>query len=801
MKIFERYTADGAQHQLYQGSDLITSSTVDLGMRVIKDKIECLVNGAVVAYVYGADSSLSSGGIGLGTWSESGIAPSVLVHSVSASVYNSSQEYSQRYDIIASTIPPTDQSDSLGGANPEVKSIVFPTIGTTTPALTSDPSFAQSVPVLLYHELVTKTDGVNITIANFNAQMVALKNAGWHSISIYDYNDFIQGKKKLPPKSVLITFDDGRKDSWVGADPILKQLGFQATMFAIVDRIDINQNSQLSLIDLQTMNASGRWQIQSHGDRDHDFYILDPQGTNGHFLSNEFWLAAENRFENPQEFQARISTDLMLAKNTLQNEFGKPVIAFAYPFSDYGEDTANFPDAENIVLSTVQSMYSVAFYQTDPNHDYSFDYPDPGQFMQKRILVDPSWTGADLVDLLSQNEAKVLPFGDGSFDSNAWLQNWGQSSVSNNSIDLKSASSTTGSLIYLSGSELWSNYNVQATVNWIRGASFEIVARLRNDQNYEQCVFDGDEEQIVEYQDGKEVILQQGVSPNMTTGNTYNLGMRVYGNEVSCTMGNQDIATTLATPAEAARGNIGFATWDATPGNSEVAINNIHVTPVTTDIAMLPAPLVVSSVASSTQPTPTSIVSDLSIPYTQNNFGNNTNWQSTWGTMTVESSTLMGLGANVATTGSSAILANTEDWTDYQFNATFDWTKGQEVGLIGRYVDDNNYLVCAFESMVTFGEPGVTIDLEQYTNGVQRTLETGAALGYNGIGDKDISAYIKTRGSYVTCSFNGQTLPEYDMTIYPAILKGGIGFTTWDPALNNSEIVVKNVNVEGNYYY
>jgi len=221
--------------------------------------------------------------------------------------------------------------------------------------------------------------------------------------------------------------------------------------------------------------------------------------------------------------------------------------------------------------------------------------------------------------------------------------------------------------------------------------------------------------------------------------------------------------------------------------------------------ASLQSPIVAAPAPTST---PVSVASStatstpgLSIPYVANNFAGDKNWQRTWGTKNVSSSTFMLLAANALTSGASTILANTENWTDYQFNTTFDWIKGQEVGLIGRYVDDKNYLSCEFEDTSQFGGSGVTMKLVQDINGHQETLETGGAPNYKGIGANGIKAYIRVYEPYATCSFNGQTLPEYDMTIYPPPMEGSIGFTIWDPSLDNSGIVVKNVDVEPVYYY
>src|SRR6185369_2283597 len=137
---------------------------------------------------------------------------------------------------------------------------------------TSTDAYAESVPVLLYHGVLggMMTDGqgeaTNVDLSTFWDQMKTLKMAGWQTITMQDFYDFKKGIKKLPKKSFLLTFDDGRKDSYYPADPLLKALGFHAIMFTI-DQYSLEQQSNyyLSKDELTKMSQSSTWEIQSHG--------------------------------------------------------------------------------------------------------------------------------------------------------------------------------------------------------------------------------------------------------------------------------------------------------------------------------------------------------------------------------------------------------------------------------------------------------------------------------------------------------------------------------------------------------
>src|SRR5688572_19967034 len=79
----------------------------------------------------------------------------------------------------------------------------------------------KGIPVLLYHGIVRKPDRFNMTMEVFKDQMFALKRAGYRTVTLHDFQSFMRGEMELPAKSFLLTFDDGRADSYEGAEPIL----------------------------------------------------------------------------------------------------------------------------------------------------------------------------------------------------------------------------------------------------------------------------------------------------------------------------------------------------------------------------------------------------------------------------------------------------------------------------------------------------------------------------------------------------------------------------------------------------
>src|SRR5499427_4742608 len=110
------------------------------------------------------------------------------------------------------------------------------------------------VPVLVYH--------------NFDAQMRYLKAEGYHTLTLSEFLEFTRLNRQLPRKSVVLTFDDGYKSFKQYAYPVLKELGFTATLFVYTDYVGAGRNA-LSWQDLRDLAAEGfdvEAHSKSHGD-------------------------------------------------------------------------------------------------------------------------------------------------------------------------------------------------------------------------------------------------------------------------------------------------------------------------------------------------------------------------------------------------------------------------------------------------------------------------------------------------------------------------------------------------------
>lgn len=124
-------------------------------------------------------------------------------------------------------------------------------------------TYLQGVPVLNYHQ-VNNHDHNPLTLSDteFEAQIKYLAKKGYTTISPDDLADYLQYGKELPPKPILITFDDGYKDNYQVAYPILKKYHFTATIFLISGFVN-SYDRYLTSAQIKEMADNG-FSFESH---------------------------------------------------------------------------------------------------------------------------------------------------------------------------------------------------------------------------------------------------------------------------------------------------------------------------------------------------------------------------------------------------------------------------------------------------------------------------------------------------------------------------------------------------------
>lgn len=190
------------------------------------------------------------------------------------------------------------------------------------------PDGYQTVPVLSYHQLSHKPNpnSMFVSEAAFDQQMAYLKNNGFNVITLKQFLDFIESRRRPPKKSVVITFDDGWKSTKTMAYPILKKYGFTAVLFVYTDMIKSKQNSvALSWEEVRQLKDSGVFELGAHSITHSDLSKVSDE---------------------------QLHRELHEAQRIIAAKTGSTPVAFAYPYGVFND---------KIVAAVKKSDYKAAF--------------------------------------------------------------------------------------------------------------------------------------------------------------------------------------------------------------------------------------------------------------------------------------------------------------------------------------------------------------------------------------------------------------------------------------------------------
>jgi|tagenome__1003787_1003787.scaffolds.fasta_scaffold20845306_1 peptidoglycan/xylan/chitin deacetylase (PgdA/CDA1 family) len=232
---------------------------------------------------------------------------------------------------------------------------------------TPRPADRSEIPVLLYHGIGAPTDFADAADSaygldrdDFAKQMALLAHAGYETISLEQFVRFARGEHvDLPPRPLLLTFDDARADSYTGADAVLRRLGFTAVMFVDAGAVDRGAAEYLTWDRLASMQASGRWEIQLHAGRGHHNIRYGPGARDvGPFY------AYRARGETIEAWQRRVVADLEWGERRLVEHVpGYRPLAFAPPYGNFGQAATNDRRIPGLLESWLLRRYATIFTQ------------------------------------------------------------------------------------------------------------------------------------------------------------------------------------------------------------------------------------------------------------------------------------------------------------------------------------------------------------------------------------------------------------------------------------------------------
>jgi peptidoglycan/xylan/chitin deacetylase (PgdA/CDA1 family) len=102
----------------------------------------------------------------------------------------------------------------------------------------------RGVAIIMYHSVMSDPSSAQTTLGGiihstevFRGQMEVIARH-FHAVTLDDVLSFLKGDKTLPPRAVVVTFDDGYADNYQAANDILSPLGIPGVFYVAVDCVD-----------------------------------------------------------------------------------------------------------------------------------------------------------------------------------------------------------------------------------------------------------------------------------------------------------------------------------------------------------------------------------------------------------------------------------------------------------------------------------------------------------------------------------------------------------------------------------
>lgn len=227
-----------------------------------------------------------------------------------------------------------------------------------------DKTVSRDVPVLMWHNLAEESSGdMTISVDTFRAQIEALHEAGFKTVSLQQLYDYVHFGTELPEKPIVLTFDDGYFSNYEYAFPILQEYDMQATIFAIGVSVgkdtykdtDHAMTPHFGVDEAREMVASGLISVQSHTYDMHQW----PPFEDGNAQVRETLLPFDG--EADADYEAAVEADFAESRELLESITGQPVNALAFPEGAYvtlTQDALRSAGAE-LTFTTVRAVNTV----------------------------------------------------------------------------------------------------------------------------------------------------------------------------------------------------------------------------------------------------------------------------------------------------------------------------------------------------------------------------------------------------------------------------------------------------------
>ncbi|KWV85498.1 MULTISPECIES: poly-beta-1,6-N-acetyl-D-glucosamine N-deacetylase PgaB [Pseudomonas] len=176
-------------------------------------------------------------------------------------------------------------------------------------------------------------------------QLAWLRENGYQAVSVDQILAARRGGPALPPKAVMLSFDDGYSSFYTRVMPILRAYHWPALLAPVGSWIDTPLNQPVDFAgtprprgefltwqQIREVSQSGLVEIAAHTDANHKGILANPQGNLEPAATTRSFDPKTNGYESEAQFQARMRADVAAISNKIRTVTGKAPRVWVWPY-------------------------------------------------------------------------------------------------------------------------------------------------------------------------------------------------------------------------------------------------------------------------------------------------------------------------------------------------------------------------------------------------------------------------------------------------------------------------------------
>ncbi|MEG1254626.1 glycoside hydrolase [Clostridium sp.] len=342
-----------------------------------------------------------------------------------------------------------------------------------------------------------------ISSKRLDEHIKALKDNGYVTITQNDIMNYYLKGKALPPKSLFLLFEDGRRDTAIFARKIIEEYNLKATMLTYADKFAKEDSKFLKANDLLELVDSSYWELGTNGYRLEYINVFDKTSNYlGRLNSVEFAKVASNidrnynhylmdyirdeyniPTESYEEIKQRIDSDYESLSKVYTEELSQVPKLYALMHSNTGQFGTNDKVSE-INGRWIKDLFNMNFNR----EGYSLNSSASSIYDLTRIQPQSYWSTNHLLMRIWDDTKQDIDFVVGDEEkSSKFKEVSGKAEFKDDTIILTSLPEGKGTLKLLD-SDNYKDIKVSTLLNGNVIGSQAIYLRSNEDQSNSLCV-------------------------------------------------------------------------------------------------------------------------------------------------------------------------------------------------------------------------------------------------------------------------------------------------------------------------